>query len=59
MLKTKAGNKADKIPKTIHKLPVDFMHLHTDFKSSSVIDHFFVNQRLLENIEDAGLGGLA
>ena len=36
------------------KFPVDFMHLHTDFKSSSVIDHFLVNQRLLENIEDAG-----
>ena len=36
------------------KFPVDFMHLHTDFKSASVIDHFLVNQRLLENIEDAG-----
>ena len=36
------------------KFPVDFTHLHTDFKSSSVLDHFLVNQRLLENIVDAG-----
>ena len=33
---------------------VDLTHLHTDLKSSSVLDHFIVNQRLLENIEDAG-----
>ena len=36
------------------KFSVDFTHLHTDLKSSSVLDHFIVNQRLLENIEDAG-----
>ena len=34
MLKTKAGNKADKIPKTIHKLPVDF-NLSITIKYSS------------------------
>ena len=36
------------------KFPVDFTHLHTDFKTSSVLDHFLVNQRLLENVVDAG-----
>ena len=36
------------------KFPVDFTHLHIDSKSSSVLDHFFVNKRLLELVEDAG-----
>ena len=36
------------------KFPIDFTHLHTDSKSCSTIDHFFVNRRLLELIEDAG-----
>ena len=36
------------------KFSVDFTHLHTDSKSSSVLDHFFVNKRLLEQVEDAG-----
>ena len=34
--------------------PVDFTHLHTDSKSTSVLDHFLVNQRLLDLVEDAG-----
>ena len=36
------------------KFAVDFTHLHTDSKSTSVIDHFFLNQRLLDLVEDAG-----
>ena len=36
------------------KFPTDFTHIHTDSKSTSVIDHFFVNQRLLDLVEDAG-----
>ena len=36
------------------KFPIDFTHIHTDAKSVSTIDHFFVNQRLLDLIEDAG-----
>ena len=36
------------------KFPVDFTHLHTDSKSTSTIDHFFLNQRLLDLVEDAG-----
>ena len=36
------------------KFPVDFTHLHTDSKSSSVLDHFFLNKRLLDLVEDAG-----
>ena len=36
------------------KFPADFTHLHVDFKSTSVLDHFFVNQRLLDLVEDAG-----
>ena len=39
---------------TWEKFPIDFTHLHVDSKSSSVIDHFFVNKRLLDLIEDAG-----
>ena len=36
------------------KFPPDYTHLHTDLKSSSIIDHFFVSQKLLELVEDAG-----
>ena len=35
------------------KFPIDFTHIHTDLKSCAVLDHFFVNQRLLDNVEDA------
>ena len=33
---------------------IDYTHVHTDMKSLSTIDHFFVNQRLLDRIKDAG-----
>ena len=36
------------------KFPADFTHLHTDGKNTSTIDHFFVNQRLLDLVQDAG-----
>ena len=36
------------------KFPVDFTHLHTDMKSTSILDHFFLNQRLLDLVVDAG-----
>ena len=36
------------------KFPVDFTHVHTDFVSTSTIDHFLVNERLIDCIEDAG-----
>ena len=36
------------------KFPIDYTHLHTDLKSSSILDHFFVSQKLLDLIEDAG-----
>ena len=36
------------------KYPVDFTHIHTDLKSTSVLDHFLVNQRLLDHVVDAG-----
>lgn len=36
------------------KFPADYTHLHTDMRSSSIIDHFFVSQKLLELVEDAG-----
>ena len=31
--------------------PVDFTHLHTDLKSTSTLDHFIVNERLLPLIQ--------
>lgn len=34
------------------KFPVDFTHIHTDMKSFSTIDHFMVNERLLNYIID-------
>ena len=36
------------------KFQIDYTHVHTDLKSFAVLDHFFVNQRLLDQIEDAG-----
>ena len=36
------------------KFDIDFTHIHTDMRSLSTIDHFFVNQRLLDMIQDAG-----
>ena len=36
------------------KYPVDFTHMHTDDKSTSILDHFYVNEGLLEHIVDAG-----
>ena len=36
------------------KFPVNFTHIHTDHVSTSTIDHFLVNERLLDFIEDAG-----
>ena len=36
------------------KFNVDFTHVHTDGTSTSVLDHFLVNERLLSIIEDAG-----
>ena len=36
------------------RFPVDFTHLHTDDKSSSILDNFYMNERLLENVESAG-----
>ena len=40
------------------KFPVDFTHMHTDGKSTSILDHFYVNQRLLESVTDAGQDNL-
>ena len=37
-----------------NKYPVDFTHVHTDNKGTSILDHFFVNQELLARITDAG-----
>ena len=36
------------------KFPIDFTHLHTDSKSSSILDHFFCNQAFLDKVLDAG-----
>ena len=33
---------------------VDYTHMHTDFKSTSVIDHFIMNERLLSLVVDCG-----
>ena len=35
------------------KFPVDFTHLHTDMKSTSTLDHFLLNQNLLDKVVDA------
>ena len=36
------------------KFPIDYTHMHTDFKSTSVIDHFRVNERLVPLVKDCG-----
>ena len=36
------------------KFPIDFTHLHTDMKSTSILDNFFVSQQLLDLVVDAG-----
>ena len=33
--------------------PVDYTHIHTDYKSTSTLDHFIVSPRLLPLIEDS------
>ena len=35
--------------------PIDYSHIHTDFKSTSTLDHFIVNQRLINCIVDCGV----
>ena len=37
------------------KFPVDFTHIHTDLKSTSILDRILVNERLLNIITDAGV----
>ena len=37
------------------KFPVSFTHVHTDLKSTSILDNFLVNERLLDLVEDAGV----
>ena len=36
------------------KFPVQFTHMHTDLKSTSILDNFLVNERLLGLVEDGG-----
>ena len=36
------------------KFPVDFTHIHTDMKSTSILDNFFLNESLLDKVLDAG-----
>ena len=35
--------------------PVDYTHIHTDYKSTSTLDHFIVTPRLLPLIEESGV----
>ena len=35
------------------KFHADYTHVHTDLKSVSTLDHFFVNERLLDSVSDA------
>ena len=35
--------------------PVEYTHIHTDFKSTSVLDHFIVNERIRSVIEDCNV----
>ena len=37
------------------KFQVGYTHIHTDLKSTSILDNFLVNERLLDLIEDAGV----
>ena len=39
---------------TWEKFPIDFTHLHTDDKATSILDNFYVNERLLQYVESAG-----
>ena len=34
---------------------MDFTHVHTDFKSSSTLDHFILNRRLIDAFVDCGV----
>ena len=36
------------------KFPIDFTHLHTDLKSSSILDNFLCSQSFLDKVLDAG-----
>ena len=36
------------------KFKIDFTHVHTDLKSFSILDNFYVNKDFLEMVEDAG-----
>ena len=36
------------------KFPIDFTHLHTDSRSTSILDNYFMNKGLLEHVLDAG-----
>ena len=36
------------------KFPIDFTYMHTDHKSTSILDNFYVNEGLLQYIESAG-----
>ena len=36
------------------KFSIDFTHIHTDMKSTSVLDNFFVSEGLLDSVIDAG-----
>ena len=38
----------------LEKFPIDFTHVHTDLKSFSMPDNFYVNKDFLYIIEDAG-----
>ena len=35
--------------------PVSYTHIHTDMKSTSILDNFLLNERLLACVEDAGV----
>jgi hypothetical protein len=35
------------------KFPIDFTHIHTDHKSTSILDNFYVNEGLLQYIDSA------
>ena len=37
------------------KFPVPYTHLHTDYRSSSILDHFLVTPRLLTLVEGCGI----
>jgi exonuclease III len=37
------------------KFPIDFTHIHTDLKSTAILDNFFVSEGFLSFVEDAGV----